>query len=77
MHDILEGVHIYDMILVINPVIHASHICLGHLNGLVSNLSYSIHDMKNIPGVFIETIPYTEQLCYEYVQTRRFTWILF
>jgi len=47
MHDVLEGVCQYDMMLVLKHVISLPDISLTRVNGLVEHFSYGRHDMSN------------------------------
>jgi hypothetical protein len=76
MHDILEGICKYDMILVINYVIESKLVSREHLNGLVDNFSYGSHDIKNKPGVLTESALRSEMLYFEAAQTWCFTRIV-
>lgn len=76
MHDVLEGVCKYDLILVINHLIDCKFVSREHLNGLVDNFSYGFHDVCNKPGALTDSSLRSDMLYFEAAQTWCFTRIL-
>ena len=49
MHDVLEGVCQYDMMLIVNHLVSLQGLSLERINGLVEHFSYGRHDISNKP----------------------------
>lgn len=76
MHDILEGVCQYDMILIVRHLSLLPDMSLSRVNGLIEHFSYGRHDMSNRPVKLTECTLRGDMLPMTASQTWCFTRVL-
>lgn len=77
MHDIFEGICLYDMKLICSQLICNGCFTLADLNNRVQSLNYGYYDITNKPPVITKVHLDSEQLCMEAVQAWCFVRIFF
>jgi hypothetical protein len=51
MHDVFEGVLVYDLMLICNGLVHSGHMTIHLLNHQIQTFTYGYHDAPNKPPV--------------------------